>query len=121
MGKNVLNGRRILVVEDDALIAADLMQGLEALGADVVGPFGRVSDALRRVEDGAPIEGAILDIRVGGELVYRLVDKLRGRGIPMVFATGTDARDIPQRYRDVARYQKPYRIDEMAQSFVPRA
>lgn len=121
MGKNVLKGKRILVVEDDPLIAADLLQGLEGLGADVVGPFGRVSEALKRVEEGGPIEGGVLDIHVGGELVYRLVDKLKGRGVPIVFATGTEEDEIPLRYRDVRRYPKPYRIEEMARSFVSPA
>lgn len=120
MGGNVLHGKRILVVEDDHLIAADLMQGLEALGAEVVGPYGRVSEALKRVQNGAPVEGAVLDIQVGGELVYRLVDKLKGSGVPIVFATGTDAREIPQRYRDVRRYPKPYSVDEVARSFATR-
>ena len=115
---NVLNGKRILVVEDDPLTATDLLQSLEAMGADVAGPFSRVDDALRRLDDAAPVEGAILDIQVGGDVVYRLVDRLRLLGVPVIFATGVDERDIPEAYRDVARYPKPYRIEDMVRGFV---
>ena len=68
---NDLNGLRILLVEDDFLIAMDIKQSIEMLGGKVVGPFGRLKEAqeLARREN---FDGAVLDVRLDGDLTYPL-------------------------------------------------
>jgi CheY-like chemotaxis protein len=103
-----LRGRRVLVVEDEYLIAEDLREQLLSCGAEVLGPLACVADALALLEDGAAPCGAILDIGlVRDERVYPVADALRARGISFVFATGYDASAIPDAYADVPRTEKP--------------
>lgn len=111
-----LQGRRMLVVEDDYLLADDLRQGLERLGANVVGPAARVSDALGLIEDGGTLHGAILDVNLGGEKVFAIADALRARGIRFVFSTGYEDWALPAAYKDVPRFEKPIDMPRLAQA-----
>jgi CheY-like chemotaxis protein len=103
-----LRGRRVLVVEDDYYIAVDLARALEAAGAVVVGPCGRVAEALALIEStGAGLDAATLDINLHDAVVYPVADALRARGVPFAFATGYDAMMVPPAYADVPRCEKP--------------
>jgi CheY-like chemotaxis protein len=102
----VLSGRRILVVEDDYLIATDLARSLEDLGAAVLGPAGSVKDALALLA-GVTIDAAVLDINLGTEKVFPLADTLLSRRVPFVFTTGYDRWIIPSTYAGVPRLEKP--------------
>jgi CheY-like chemotaxis protein len=103
-----LKGRRLLVVEDEYIVAADLAASLESLGAEVIGPAASVQEALSFVQkDGVPLDGAVLDINLRNERVYPVADMLRARGIPFVFTTGYDAVAIPSAYAQVPRCEKP--------------
>ena len=105
---DALRGRRLLVVEDEYLIAASLARGLEGRGAEVVGPAGSVRDALALVEAaGGRLDGAVLDINLRDERVYPVADALVARGVPFIFLTGYDARVIPDAYAGVPRCEKP--------------
>ena len=105
---DALRGRRLLVVEDEYLIAAALERALEDRGAEVVGPAGYVEGALRLVEaEGDRLDGAVLDINLRGERVYPVADVLAARGVPFVFLTGYDAQVIPDTYAGVPRSEKP--------------
>ena len=105
---DALRGRRLLVVEDEYLIAAALERALEDCGAEVVGPAGSVEGALRLVEaEGDRLDGAVLDINLRGERVYPVADVLAARGVPFVFLTGYDAQVIPDTYAGVPRSEKP--------------
>lgn len=107
-----LKGRRLLVVEDDYMIAADLANSLEELGIDVIGPAGSVEDALELVErQGARLDAAVLDINLREERVYPVANALAARGIPFVFTTGYDAVAIPETYASTPRCEKP--VDRM--------
>jgi len=101
-----LQGRRIMVVEDEYLVALYLTQSLEDLGATIVGPSNSVSDALALLSTEAP-DMAVLDINLGRERVYPVAQALRERGIPFVFTTGYDNWVIPQEYADQPRIEKP--------------
>src|SRR3954468_20787348 len=104
----VLGVRRVLVVEDEYLIAADLAEWLEGCGIGVVGPAGSVEDALKLLEtEGAGIHGGGLDVNVGGQRVYPVADALAARGVPFVFATGYDEVSVADPYDNVPRYKKP--------------
>jgi DNA-binding LytR/AlgR family response regulator len=103
-----LEGRCLLVVEDEYLVAADLAASLELLGAEVVGPAGSVEEALTLVEnEGGRLDGAVLDINLRNERVYPVADVLAARGVPFVFTTGYDAAVVPRPYSDVPRCEKP--------------
>lgn len=101
-----LSGQRILIVEDEYFVADDLAQQLEAAGAEVMGPAPTLERAVELLEAEEP-DAAVLDINLRGERVYPLADDLKRRGVPFVFATGYDARVIPDAYASVPRCEKP--------------
>lgn len=107
MAETPLSGRRVLIVEDDYFLAEDLKAELESKGAEVVGPAGRVSDALALLANAQRLDGAVLDVNLGGETAYPIADALRAKKIPFVFVTGYDASFIPAAYADVTRCEKP--------------
>jgi DNA-binding response OmpR family regulator len=102
-----LDGKRVLVVEDDYLIAMGLGRSFEDEGAEVLGPVGRVETALELIARETSIDGAVLDINLAGDLVFPVADALFARGVPFVFSTGYDADAVPAPYREVPRYRKP--------------
>lgn len=107
-----VKGRRLLIVEDDYLIASDLANALQDLGIEILGPAGSVEAALELVEsDGERLDGAVLDINLRDQRVYPVAKALATRGVPFVFATGYDAAAIPQAYAAAPRCEKP--IDKM--------
>lgn len=108
-----LNGRRVLVVEDEYLLAEDLRAALERQGAEVMGPVATVAGALDLLRRGPAPVIAILDINLQGEMVYPVADALRARGIPFIFATGYDAQAIPPAYAGVPRAEKPVELQMM--------
>ena len=85
-----LTGKRVLVVEDEALVAMLVAGELRGAGAEVVGPAPSVDDALRLVEAAADdgISAAVLDINLGGRHVAPVADRLAALGVPFLFATG---------------------------------
>lgn len=108
-----LIGRRVLVVEDQYFIADDLRVELEARGAEVIGPVGRLAEASDLLGRHAEIDAAILDINLHGERAYALADMLRTRGIPFVFATGYGADAVAPAYAEVPRWEKPYSYEAL--------
>jgi CheY-like chemotaxis protein len=108
MTKNLrISAKRVLVVEDEYLVAMDMSAYLEAAGAHVVGPASNVSAALEALEEHAELDGAILDVNLRGEMAYPVADALTARGIPFVFTTGYDIRAVPARFAGVKRCEKP--------------
>ncbi|MEH3046286.1 response regulator [Sphingomonas adhaesiva] len=110
MADPLLRERHILIVEDEYLLADELRMELEEVGAIVVGPAGSVSDALALIGSDAPIDGAILDVNLGGQLAFPVADRLVRRGVPTVFTTGYDEAAIPDRFAAVERCRKPVNI-----------
>ena len=105
-----LRGRRLLVVEDDYVTAEDLKAELESLGAEVLGPVPDLADAFDRLAAGPAPDAAILDINLGGEMVFPLADLLQERRIPFVFAMGYDEWAIPEPYATLPRLDKPLAV-----------
>jgi two-component system, response regulator PdtaR len=103
----LLSGLKLLVVEDEALIAMEVEEMIAALGAEVVGSFSRVTDALQALER-ETVAGAILDIQLDGETTLGLVEVLLERGCPILFVTGGGPESIPETYRQLPRLSKPF-------------
>ena len=116
---NTLAGKRILVVEDDYFIAKSLVRDLRAIGAEVVGPAPSVTEALELVGAG-PLDGAVLDINLRGEMAYPVADALVERRVPFVLSTGYSADALPTRYASVPRCEKPIDAGSLAAALFPR-
>ncbi len=99
---------RVLVVEDEAMIAMDLQGILRRAGCEVIGPVGRVEAATRRADGEPPPDVALLDIILGGESVFVVADALAARRIPFVFVTGYGKDVLPERFRERPMTSKPY-------------
>jgi CheY-like chemotaxis protein len=96
----------VLVAEDEPLTALDLRLTLEQAGADVAGVAATLDEAMGLVD--GPLSAAVLDVNLGGEMVYPAAERLLARGIPVVLATGYDARAvIPEPLRALPTLQKP--------------
>jgi CheY-like chemotaxis protein len=104
-----LNGLRILVVEDEALVAMALEDMLDELGCVVVDVAGTVSRGVAIAGDaGLPLDVAILDVNLGGEKVYPVAERLTERGVPFVFCTGYGLSGISPSFAHVPTIAKPY-------------
>jgi PAS domain S-box-containing protein len=101
-----LPGERILIVEDEALVAMVLEDQLADLGISVAATCASVPDAMRAIEANAP-QAAILDVNLRGQLVYPVADRLLDCGIPFVFVTGYGRESIDRRYAFIRVLEKP--------------
>ncbi len=112
-GKNVrpaaiLDGKCILIAEDENLIAMDLAEEVTASGGKVVGPVESVDAALDIVAT-TPLDGAILDLRLRGQTAFQVADALAARQIPFVFETAyIRAGEAPARHAHVPCIEKPF-------------
>jgi PAS domain S-box-containing protein len=110
--------KRVLLVEDESLIAMMMDQTLRDLAFDVVGPFGTVREAIDAVER-TPIDAGILDINLGGEMAYPIARLLQARKVPFVFMTGYGTDTVAAPFPDVRILQKPLERDVLRDLFVP--
>ena len=102
-----LAGLRVLVVEDDMLIAVHIEEILQGFGCVVVGPVGNLDAALRMADDEA-LDGAILDVNIQGGHVYPVAERLRARGVPFALASGYGDWALPEAFRNQPRLTKPF-------------
>lgn len=99
---------RVLVVEDDALLAMEMEDMLRDLGCDVVGPVARLDKALD-VARAEALDGAVLDLNLRGELSFPVIDLLKGRGVPVIVCSGyADLPDMRERLEGIPFLAKPY-------------
>ena len=97
---------RVLLVEDEAIIAIMLEDTLTDLGCEVVGPVAHLADAVRLARSEA-LAGAFLDVNLAGESIYPVADLLAARGIPFVFVSGYGPAGIEARYAGAPILSKP--------------
>ena len=102
-----LAGKRVLIVEDDNIFAITLADELAHEGAEAVGPAATVTDALDVIAS-TELDGAILDVNLGGKAAFPVADALADHHIPFIFVTGyLIAHHIPARHANVRRFEKP--------------
>ena len=107
-----LQGRRILLVEDEAVVSMMLEDLLIGFGCEVVGPAARLQKAVDLATH-ATVDGALLDINIGGETAYPIAKILSERGIPFAFSTGYTAAFVNEAYRERPMVQKPFHAEKL--------
>lgn len=106
-------GKRILIVEDEFLIAIHVADIMTGLGFDVVGPVGHIDQAMG-VIDIDPVAGAILDVNLSGHLVFPLAGQLAARNIPFILTSGYESDGLPLEWRSRPHLRKPVMERELA-------
>ena len=107
-----LSGKRVLVLEDEALIAAMVEDMLTELGVVVVGPVATIERGLLFAQN-EDIDAALLDVNIRSTRVYPVADVLKERGVPVVFATGYGQSGV-DRSISAQVLEKPYTQDKLA-------
>jgi CheY-like chemotaxis protein len=109
-----LAGKRVLVVEDETLVAMLLEDMIADLGAVLVGSASRVTRALEIINGGqSEIDLAVLDVNLGGEDAFPIAAALAKRGIPFAFSTGYGSAGLPDEWRNRPTLQKPFTHDQV--------
>lgn len=116
-----MDKRRVLIVEDEIVVALFLEDILVEFGYQVAGVVTQLDEAMARAID---YDIALLDVHINGRNVFDFADALAARGVPFVFATGYGERGIPERHRGSPVLQKPFQpadlkraLDETAASW----
>ena len=103
-----LSGRRVLVVEDESLVAMLLETILEDLGCTPVGPASNVDEGEAIARDTVDLDAALLDVNLAGRQVFPVAAVLKARGVPFVFSTGYGESGLPEHWRGNPTVQKPF-------------
>ena len=105
-------GRNILIVEDEPLIAMMLEDFLETLGHSIAASCDNLSDAMKHAADGE-FDVAILDVNLKGESVWPVAHQLKARGVPFIIASGGHVEPPPSEFATAPMLEKPYTIDRI--------
>jgi CheY-like chemotaxis protein len=111
-----LKGRRILLVEDSPVVGPFTAELLGDLGCVVVGPAPNMAAARELAEGDTPIDAAMMDVHIRGERVFPLCDSLASRGVPFVLTSGYADWQMPDKWEDRPRLNKPYTIEQVEEA-----
>ena len=100
-------GLRVLIVEDEALIALHLEDMLEDMGCSTAAAFSSLPEAIAAIES-LEADVAVLDVNVAGKEIFPLAEMLAERKVPIVFSTGYGAGMLPERWRSYPIVAKPF-------------
>jgi len=113
-GGGDLQGLRVLIVEDETLVAMLLEDMLADHGCVVAGAATRMPQALEMIGDETlDIQAAVLDVNLAGEPSFPLAERLAAKGVPFVFATGYGAGGLPEAWRDRPTLHKPFSHEDV--------
>jgi DNA-binding response OmpR family regulator len=101
-----LASKRVLIVEDEQMLAEYLADATAAEGAGVIGPVATVNAALDVIAN-TSLDGVTLDLKLAGEMTFRVADVLAARNVPFIFLTGYGAANVPARHANASRVEKP--------------
>jgi len=104
---HALDGKRILLIEDEYYIADDLTRILEAAGAEIVGPLSTLARANEALDEGQ-FDCALIDLNLHGESAASIADRLRRAGKSFAIATGYGSGSVPEHLKDMPRVEKPF-------------
>jgi PAS domain S-box-containing protein len=107
-----LEGKRILVIEDEPLVAMDLESSLMAAGCEVVGPAGTIEEAKSLVADGR-YDAALVDVNLAGHPVDEIAAALTQKNCPFAFVTGYGREALPRGFRDAIVLGKPFGQEQL--------
>ncbi|OYV41413.1 MAG: hypothetical protein B7Z80_01735 [Rhodospirillales bacterium 20-64-7] len=107
-----LKGLRVLVLEDEMLIAMLLEDTLAEHECDIVGPAASVAEALALIDAQLP-DAAVMDVNIGGEKAYAVADALDQRGVPFLLVSGYGQFAVPENRPDWRVCPKPFRGEDM--------
>jgi CheY-like chemotaxis protein len=110
--KPALKGKRILVIEDSPVVGPFTADMLGELGCKVVGPAPNLASARELMEAGE-FDGALVDVHIRGERVFPLCDMLEAKGVPFAFTSGYADWQMPDKWQERPRLQKPYTLDQV--------
>lgn len=109
---DALQKLRVLVAEDESLIAFDIALMLEGFGCEVIGPLARIDDVPRAAR-AERLDGALLDVNLRGRQIFEVLPELLALGVPVVLTSGYDDSTLfPEPFRHLPRIAKPF--DERA-------
>jgi signal transduction histidine kinase/DNA-binding response OmpR family regulator len=114
----ILAGCRLLVIEDEPLVALDLVAGLEEAGAEIVGSAGTVEEALQLIGS-APMDAVLLDANLRGRPVDDLAAALTRKNVPFVFVTGYGQESLPRSFSSAPMLAKPFSRDQLLRAVAP--
>jgi CheY-like chemotaxis protein len=112
--EQVLAGQRILVVEDEPIVAWDLADVLGSYGCEVVGPAYDLPQAEKLSQE--PLDGAVLDVNLGDQKVFPVADTLAERQVPFCFVTGYGVAGLRPGDLDRPILQKPVAPEQVVQA-----
>jgi DNA-binding NtrC family response regulator len=113
--RSALDGCRVLILEDEYFLADDLKKELISRGAKVVGPIPDLLAAQDQVSRDN-FDVAVIDVKLRDEFAWSIADMLVQEKIPFVFATGYGPTTIPERFRAIQIWEKPYDISKLMES-----
>ena len=117
LSKRELSNRKVLVVEDEMMIAMLIEDMLDELGCTLVGPATNVPRALDLI-DKEQVEVAVLDLNLDGQDTYAIADALQRKNLPFIFATGYGSAGLRKEYGNRPVLQKPFQISELETALV---
>jgi CheY-like chemotaxis protein len=105
-------GCKVLIVEDEMMIAMMIEDMLFDLGYQVAGMAAKPGQALEMIRSGSP-DAAILDVNLDGQNSYEIAAALDAQGVPFLFSTGYGAHGVAERFRGRPILQKPFRQEDL--------
>lgn len=109
-GKETL---RILIVEDESIVAMMIEDFVADLGHELAGTAGRLDQALKLAQN-AEADIAVVDVNLNGQHTYPVAEALKARGVPFIFATGYGAAGLDDAWKHYPVLQKPFQMEELA-------
>lgn len=114
---NQLKGRRILVVEDSPVVGPFTVDILDQFGCDVIGPAPNHAIARELIEAG-DFDAALMDVHIRGERIFNLCEILEAKALPFVFTSGYGGWQVPEKWEDRPRLQKPYTAKQVEEALL---
>src|SRR6266849_7316978 len=105
-------GRRVLVVEDEFLVALATIDLLESIGCEIVGPAARLAAAIQLAQSES-LDAAVLDIDIAGEAIWPAAEELQRRGVPFLFLTAYSLNVVPALFAAIPCLEKPLEKNQL--------